>query len=250
MESETDRIYASVLSHADDRIGEILNALDTLNIADNTLVIFTSDNGPARSTGPTELKLQYDTATGAGWGIAASKGITGGRKGYKSSLFEGGIGVPFIARWPGKISARKVDDQSLFSAVDLLPTFCSISGTAMPETYQPDGVDITQVLQGSPLLSRPKPLFWKFPSTWPANKTRPHHWVSWAIVHHHWKLVANRDLDYMELYDISKDPYEKNNLLKKQATVATGLAAELKQWQSSLPEGPSGNVFSELRNKL
>ena len=250
MESETDRIYASVLSHADDRIGEILNALDTLNIADNTLVIFTSDNGPARSTGPTELKLQYDTATGAGWGIAASKGITGGRKGYKSSLFEGGIGVPFIARWPGKISARKVDDQSLFSAVDLLPTFCSISGTAMPETYQPDGVDITQVLQGSPLLSRPKPLFWKFPSTWPANKTRPHHWVSWAIVHHHWKLVANRDLDYMELYDISKDPYEKNNLLKKQATVATSLAAELKHWQSTLPEGPSGNVFSELRNKL
>jgi N-acetylgalactosamine-6-sulfatase len=250
MESETDRIYASVLSHADDRIGEILNALDTLNIADNTLVIFTSDNGPARSTGPAELKLQYDTATGAGWGIAASKGITGGRKGYKSSLFEGGIGVPFIARWPGKISARKVDDQSLFSAVDLLPTFCSISGTAMPETYQPDGVDITQVLQGSPLLSRPKPLFWKFPSTWPANKTRPHHWVSWAIVHDHWKLVTNRDLDYMELYDISKDPYEKNNLLKKQATVATSLAAELKQWQSSLPEGPSGNVFSELRNKL
>jgi len=250
MESETDRIYASVLSHADDRIGEVLNALDALNIADNTLVIFTSDNGPARAAGPTELKLQYDTATGAGWGIAASKGITGGRKGYKSSLFEGGIGVPFIARWPGKISARKVDDQSLFSAVDLLPTFCSISGTAMPETYQPDGVDITQVLQGSALLSRPKPLFWKFPSTWPANKTRPHHWVSWAIVHDHWKLVANRDLDYMELYDISKDPYEKNNLLKKQATVATGLAAELKQWQSTLPEKPSGNVFSELRNKL
>jgi hypothetical protein len=54
----------------------------------------------------------------------------------------------------------------------------------------------------------------------------------------------------MELYDISKDPYEKNNLLKKQATVATSLAAELKQWQSTLPERPSGNVFSELRNKL
>ena len=72
MESETDRIYASVLSHADDRIGEVLDTLDRLEIADDTLVIFSSDNGPARASGPTELTLSYDTATGAGWGIAPS----------------------------------------------------------------------------------------------------------------------------------------------------------------------------------
>lgn len=249
MESETDRIYASVLSHADDRIGEILNALDALNIANNTLVIFTSDNGPARAAGPTELKLQYDTATGAGWGIAASKGITGGRKGYKSSLFEGGIGVPFIARWPGKISEGKVDQRSLFSAVDLLPTFCSIAGAAFPEDYHPDGINITRVLQGSPLTSRAKPLYWKFPSAWPANKNRPDHWVSWAIMDEQWKLVANRDLDYIELYQISNDPFEKNNVLKDQPAAANKLVSKLKDWKATLPERPSGDVFSRLRNQ-
>jgi len=248
-ESEKDRIYASVLSHADDRIGEVLNALDALNIADNTLVIFTSDNGPARAAGPTELKLQYDTATGAGWGIAASKGITGGRKGYKSSLFEGAIGVPFIARWPGKISAGKIDDQSLFSAVDLLPTFCSITGTAMPETYQPDGIDITQILHGKAMPNRPKPLFWKFPSAWPAPKNRPNHWVSWAVVDGHWKLLANRNLDHVELYQIAMDPYEKDNRFETGRIVANDLISKLKDWQATLPEKPSGNVFSNLRKK-
>ena len=130
---ERDNIYASVLSHADDRIGEVLDTLDRLKLTDNTLVIFSSDNGPARAARPTELTLMHDTATGAGYGIGAARGITGGRKGYKGALFEGGIGVPFIARWPGKIAAGKVDDTSLISAVDLLPTFCEVAGVKLPD---------------------------------------------------------------------------------------------------------------------
>ena len=124
---EADEIYASVLSHADDRIGEVLDALDRLNLADNTLVVFSSDNGPARGKPNTPLALSYDTATGAGFGIAASKGITAGRKGYKASLFEGGINVPFIVRWPGKVAADKVDNRLMISSVDLLPTFCEVA---------------------------------------------------------------------------------------------------------------------------
>ena len=90
----------------------------------------------------------YDTATGAGWGIAASKGITAGRKGYKAALFEGGINVPFIARWPGKIAAGKVDDSSLISAVDLLPTFCELAGAELPSSYSPDGVSQVRYTDG------------------------------------------------------------------------------------------------------
>ena len=89
MASREDQIFASVLSHADDRIGQVLDALDRLKLTANTLVIFSSDNGPARSARPANLELNYDTATGAGWGIAASKGTTSGRKGYKAALFEG-----------------------------------------------------------------------------------------------------------------------------------------------------------------
>ncbi len=155
--NEADRIYASVLSHADDRIGEVLDTLDRLDIADETLVIFSSDNGPARAAEPTELALQYDTATGAGWGIAAAKGITGGRRGYKASLFEGGIGVPFIARWPGKIAAGKSRSSSVISAVDLLPTFCEIAGVELPADYQPDGISQLETLGGRSLRPAKNP---------------------------------------------------------------------------------------------
>ena len=249
MESEADRIYASVLSHADDRIGEVLETLDALGIADNTLVIFSSDNGPARAARPTELKLQYDTATGAGWGIAAAKGITGGRRGYKAALFEGGINVPFIARWPGKIAAGKIDKQSLISAVDLLPTFCEIAGVELPAGYTPDGVSQVAVLKGEPAPKREKPLFWKAMSPWPAPKTRPDHWVSYAVVHQSWKLVANEDASHVELYDIGADVSESNDLRAAQPEVVAALLARLEEWKSSLPDKPTGAVFSKLRSE-
>ncbi len=249
MESEADRIYASVLSHADDRIGEVLDTLDRLEVTDNTLVIFSSDNGPARATGPAELKLQYDTATGAGWGVAAAKGITAGRKGYKAALFEGGINVPFIARWPGKIAGGVIDDRSLISAVDLLPTFCEIAGAKLPDGYQPDGVSQVAALMGKPADVRTKPLFWKMKGSWPIAENKPHHWVSYAIVDQQWKLVANNDSSYAELYDLANDPLEKNDLKDDKPEVVVELLKKIAQWKATLPGKPSGDVFSEERSQ-
>lgn len=247
MESVPDRIYASVLSHADDRIGEVLDTIDRLKITDDTLVIFSSDNGPARAATPTELKLQHDTATGAGWGIGASKGITGGRRGYKGALFEGGVGVPFIARWPGKIAAGKVDARSLISAVDLLPTFCELAGVELPDSYKPDGINQVAALTGTMAPLREKPLFWKIGAGWPAPKNRPDHWVSYAIVDQNWKLVANNDASHFELFDISTDPYEKTDLKKTEPQVVKNLLKKIDTWRSTLPQKPGGNVFSQLR---
>lgn len=244
-----DQIYASVLSHADDRIGMLLDTLDRLEISDDTLVIFSSDNGPARAAGSAELSLQYDTATGAGWGIAASKGITGGRRGYKGALFEGGIGVPFIARWPGRIAAGKTDAVSLISAVDLLPTFCELAGAELPDGYEPDGNSIVEVLKGTAMPRRDKPLYWKIGANWPARATKPDHWVSWAVVHDRWKLVANRDLSHVELFEISEDVGENHNLGADHPDVATAMLARLKDWQKTLPASPHGPVFSELRQR-
>lgn len=249
LENETDRIYASVISHADDRIGEVLDTLDRLGVTENTLVVFSSDNGPAQGAPDAKLTISYDTATGAGWGLAGSKGITGRRKGYKSSLFEGGIGVPFIARWPGNIAAGAIDDSSLISAVDLLPTFCEIAGAKLPRGYKPDGVSQVATLKGKPVPERNKPLFWKFNSSWPVQKSKPDHWVSYAIVDSHWKLVTNQDGSYVELYDIAKDPYEKADLKEGRPQVMKQLLRKLTDWQATLPGKPTGDVFSEERSR-
>lgn len=247
---EADNIYASVLSHADDRIGEMLDALDRLGLTDNTLVVFSSDNGPARSSSAsTELTLMHDSATGCGYGLAAAKGITGGRKGYKASLFEGGIGVPFIVRWPGQVAAGKVDEVSLISAVDLLPTFCEVAGVQLPDSYQPDGVSQVSVLKGVKAPRRGKPLFWKMNHAWPAPKSRPNHWVSYVVVEQNWKLVTNKDQSYVELYDIAGDPYEQNDLAKQHPGAVSMLMEKMVQWRKTLPAKPTGNVFSEERSR-
>jgi len=244
---EADNIYASVLSHADDRIGEVLDCLDRLQITNNTLVIFTSDNGPARASGPAKLALMHDTATGAGYGIGGAKGITGGRKGYKGALFEGGIGVPFLARWPGKIPAGKIDDSSLISAVDLLPTLCAIAEAVLPDGYLPDGINQVATLKGIQKTKREQPLFWKMDAAWPARESKPNHWVAYAVVHQQWKLVTNRDASYAELYDIVADPYEKKDLKQGNATAVEAMKKKIAMWQATLPIQPDKKCFSSMR---
>ncbi len=250
LEKREDQIYASVLSHADDRIGELLAHLDTLQLSSNTLVIFSSDNGPARAKEEKAPALVYDTATGAGWDTGASKGITAGRKGYKASLHEGGINVPFIVRWPGKVPAGKRDDTSLISAVDILPTLCAIAGVTLPNDYTPDGVEQTAVLMGNATTTRENPLFWRFSGTWPPPKNAPDHWASYVVVHKQWKFLQNKDGSHTELYDLQKDPLEKNTVHAANPDVIKECQHLLTQWLNSLPENPTGDVFSSLRKMI
>lgn len=244
---EPDNIYAAVLAHADDRIGRVLDALDRLDLAEETLVIFTSDNGPARAARPTELSLMYDTATGAGFGIGAARGVTGGRKGSKACLFEGGIGVPFIARWPGEIPAGGIDRDTILSAVDLLPTFCELAGVSLPDDYRPDGVSHVAALRGTPQPHRTSPLMWRMQAAWPPRPTQPYHWGSFAVVDDHWKLIANHDLSHVELYDLDDDPLEEDDLAAAKPQEVADILTILKAFRETLPERPTGNVFSSLR---
>ncbi|WP_291373465.1 sulfatase-like hydrolase/transferase [Cyclobacterium sp.] len=244
LENREDQIYAAVLAHADDRIGQVLNTLDRLGITDQTLVVFSSDNGPERAKSGIELLLMDGHATGAGWNIAASRGITGGRRGFKASVFEGGIGVPFIARWPGKIKAGEIDEVSLISAVDLLPTFCELAGAKLPDDFIPDGVSFTRVLLGDPMLQRKKPLFWKIH---PGSRYGSDHWAAFAIVHDKWKLVTNSEHSRFVLYNISQDVTESKDLYAEKPETVAYLLAMLEDWEATLPEAPFGDVFSKLR---
>ena len=201
--------------------------------------------GPARGSENAKLDLQYDTATGAGWGIAASKGITAGRKGYKASLFEGGINVPFIARWPGKVPAGKSDNASLISAVDLLPTFCELAGATLPDGYKPDGISQVEALKGKSSATRTKPLFWKMGS----GKDSEFHWANYAVVDQQWKLLTTTDGKRLELYDIAADPLEAKDLATEKPEIVMELITKLDAWKATLPEKPSGEVFSAERTK-
>ncbi|MGB1129007.1 MAG: sulfatase-like hydrolase/transferase [Haloferula sp.] len=246
---EADGIYAAVLAHADERIGEVLAALDRLGVADNTLVIFSSDNGPARAVGEKAVGLMYDTATGAGFDVGAAKGVTGGRKGYKAALYEGGIGVPFIVRWPGVVKAGAEDEVSLISAVDLLPTFCEAAAVELPDDYRPDGVSQLSVLKGEPAPNRSKPLFWKTSGSQPASRNRPYHWVDYVVVAGNWKMLLNEDASRVELYDLPSDPLEQLDLSEAKPEVLAGLQKKLEAWKSTLPSGPSERCFSSERKE-
>tara|TARA_B100000925_G_scaffold291136_1_gene278202 strand:+ start:4399 stop:5847 length:1449 start_codon:yes stop_codon:yes gene_type:complete len=246
---EQDAIYAATLFHADLRIGQLLDALDRLKLTKDTLVVFSSDNGPARGAPDAPLTLGYDSATGLGYGIGAAKGITGGRRAFKGALLEGGIGVPFIARWPGKVPAGKVDETSILSAVDLLPTFCELAGVQLPSTYHPDGLSQVKALMGQGESIRSKPLFWRIGASWPPRDSKPDHWVAYAVVDRQWKLCLNRDRDFFELFDLTKDPLESKDLSKSNPKVVKRLSDLLDDWLSSLPGKPSGRVFSNLRNQ-
>ncbi|MCA9248142.1 MAG: sulfatase-like hydrolase/transferase, partial [Planctomycetales bacterium] len=204
---EPDRIYAAVLAHADARIGKLLAALDRLDVVDNTLVVFSSDNGP-ENTGPRSRRNTQDESTGPGLGSFASVGTTGGHRGPKRSLLQGGIGVPFIARWPGKIAAGKVDSTTPITAVDLLPTFCSLAGAPLPADFRPDGVDQSAALLGQPSERRESPIFWQ----WNSASPRGDNWPALAIRQGEWKLLLGKRPDQVELFRFPADHFEKRNL--------------------------------------
>ena len=87
-------------------------------------------------------------------------------------------------------------------------------------------------------------------SAWPIPEGRPYHWVSYATVDRNWKLLANRDLSYVDLYDLVEDPLEKEDLKDSRPEVVAEILTKIRSWQSELPEKPTGDVFSVERAEL
>lgn len=244
LKNEPSEIYAAVLAHADARIGQLLATLDRLEVADNTLVIFSSDNGPEK-TGPPSHRHTDDESTGPGFGTFASVGTTGGHRGGKRSLLQGGIGVPFIARWPGRIAAGKIDDTTPITAVDLLPTFCALGGATLPEDYTPDGVDQSAALFGKPSSARSKPIFWQ----WKSASSRGANWPAYAVRTGGWKLLLGKNPKQLELFRFPHDRLEKQNLQASEAVEVKRLKAVLNGWKKTLPAQPNADCLSSERGK-
>lgn len=239
---ERERVYPAVVTNADLQIGRILEALEKKGLADQTLVIFTSDNGPEY---PLERKpgIMNHPEIGKGLNTWYSLGSTGGLKGAKRSLHEGGVRVPLIVRWPGKVGAGAKDETSVITGVDWLPTLCKLAGAKLPENYQCDGEDRSGVILGKPGI-RSKAIYWRWPPARGGNN-----WAFAAIREGTWKLLMSEDRERIELYDIPADRAEAHNLAEKHPQVVQELKGKLDQWLNELPETPDPGCFSELREK-
>jgi arylsulfatase A-like enzyme len=211
--------FAAVLDKYDKQLGRLLDFLQAEGLAANTIVIFASDNGP---NPPFENHRR-----------------TGGLRGMKWSLLEGGIRMPLIVRWPAAIPAGKVDAITVSGAVDLLPTVCALAGVAVPKDAALDGEDLSAAWRGTP-TQRAKPLFWEYGRNQefikPQQADRS---PNVAIRDGKWKLLINADGSESQLYDLEADPKEAENLADKQPAIAAKLSARALAWRRSLPTLPA-----------
>lgn len=213
------QVYYSVLTNMDKHVGRILDKLDELGLAENTVVIFSSDNGPENGIIPFTSHH----------GEAASAGPF---RGVKRSLYEGGIRLPFLVQWPGKVPQGKVDQTTILGAVDLVPTLCRLAGVATPKV---DGEDLSAALLGTPVARR-RPLLWEWRE--PVYGSVLNNAPMLAMREGKWKLLMNPDRSRVELYDIPRDPSEVNNRADREPETVRRLASRLLAWQKTLPRGP------------
>ncbi|MFA6563686.1 MAG: sulfatase-like hydrolase/transferase [Verrucomicrobiia bacterium] len=211
---DTPENLRRVLAEYDRQVGRLLAGLSELGVADRTLVVFTSDNGPL----PT---FRGERA--------------GGLRGSKLSLYEGGVREPLIVRWPGRTPAGRVDERTVLNAVDLFPTFCAVAGAPLPGVAL-DGEDLSAAWLGRP-VTRAKPLFWEY-----GRNDKSFHYAKGrdrspnvAVRNGHWKLLVNADGSGAELYDLDADPNETKNLAEARPDIAKRLTGRTLAWRKSLP---------------
>lgn len=211
---ESEEAFKEVLREYDRQVGRLLAGLEELGLAENTVVIFSSDNGPAPDFQGNRRSL--------------------GMRGFKGSLYEGGTRMPFIVRWPGKVPAGRVDETTVMSALDLFPTFCRLAEAPLPKEVKFDGEEMSRAFFGEPMI-REKPIFWEFGrGKGPAQKN----WnvsPSLAIREGKWKLLINRNGTHAELYDLEADRKETRDLAKSHPEVTNRLSEKVLAWKKTLP---------------
>ncbi len=196
--------------------GKLMKALDALQLTDSTFVFFTSDNGPEGDG----LKNR-------------TRGSTGGLRGRKRSMYEGGIRVPGIARWPGRIPPGTTCDTPVIGS-DLFPTVLGLCGVSVPADRVIDGADVGAALAGkAAAIDRPRPLYWRL------NMAPQRENLQMALRDGDWKLLALLDFSHMELYNIKADPRETTDLKDKEPERFLALRKRLEALNAEIEkEGP------------
>jgi arylsulfatase A-like enzyme len=200
---QNNAVYAAMIETMDESVGRIMRKLDDLKLADNTFLIFTSDNG--------------------GYNQATSQPPL---RGAKSDAYEGGIRVPLIVRWPGVIKAGPVSETPV-SSIDFFPTCCEAAGIKREAKQQLDGVSLLPLLRQTSNLDRDA-LFWHYPHY--NDRTTPHGIVRQGD----FKLIEYYEDGRLELYNLKADIGEKDNLAASMPDKARGLRQILANWRKQV----------------
>ena len=194
-------VYAAMVESIDDSVGRVMEALAAAGLADDTLVIFTSDNG--------------------GFSGATSNAPL---RGHKASLHEGGIRVPLVIRLPGGRGAGR-SVAAPVTTMDLAPTCLAVAGLAARPHQHRDGIDLVPLCDGAPTPRAA--VYWHYPHYSDHPATAP----GGAIRRGDWKLIESFDPEGAELYDLATDPGEARNLVVERPDLAAALAADLAAWR-------------------
>ena len=208
----TQKTYMAMVQNLDSNIGRVLQALDVHGLAANTIVIFTSDNGGERFS-----KI---------WPFTGMKG----------ELLEGGLRIPAIVRWPGRVAAGSVSEQVMIS-MDWMPTLLAAAGTQPDPAYAPDGENLLPVATGR-AATHARKLFWRFK----AGAQR-------AVRDGDWKYLRIAGNEF--LFDVVKDPRERANLKDRNKEIFDRLRNDWETWDKTmLPERPRPTTYSQPGNLL
>ncbi|MCD6355282.1 MAG: sulfatase-like hydrolase/transferase [Prolixibacteraceae bacterium] len=200
------RVYAMV-ANIDENVGKILQKLDELNITENTLVIFMTDNGPQQ--------IRY----------------VAGMRGRKGSVYRGGVRVPFFLRYP-KLFKGSERIETTAAHIDILPTLAQICNVELPKNRIIDGKSLLPLIKGEQVDWADRPLFFYW------TRRYPELYNNMALQKGNYKLAGhtnyNATIEDFELFDIYKDPYEQNNIVLKNKSVANKLKSELDAFYNEL----------------
>ena len=206
--AQNDPVYAAMIASLDENVGRLMTALEHSHVLDRTVVVFTSDNGGLSAP---EWKLKPVTSNAP---LREGKG----------HVYEGGIRVPFIVKWPG---VKPRIDHTPVCGIDLLPTFCEAA--AVKPASSIDGVSLMPLITKRRTLA-PRDLFWHYPH-YSNQQGKP----GGAIRSGDWKLVEMYEDGGVELYNLKADIGEQSNLAARMPARAHQMHARLKAWRNSIP---------------
>jgi arylsulfatase A-like enzyme len=212
--------YAAMIKSIDESVGRVVATLDKLGLTENTLVIFSSDNGGVGG---------YESA-----GVHI-KGVTDNAplKGGKGTLYEGGVRIPYIFYWKGKIAAG-MKNATPINSVDLYPTLLEIAGAERPRGYSLDGLSYASLLTGDKKKLDRDAIFWHFPGYLGAAGDQWRTTPGASVRSGDWKLIEYFEDGRQELYNLQNDIGEKHNLAKENPKKVKELHARLAAWQQSV----------------